>query len=69
MTIWFAQLHQQVADIRQRTGARDSDFEADTLAIAELGRSGGALPVMSALENRNAYIQSLAAFHDSYDFF
>ncbi|WP_406813951.1 amidase [Mycobacterium sp. M23085] len=69
LTIWFAQLHQQVADIKQRTGARDSDFEADTLAIAELGRSGGVLPVMSALENRNNYIQSLAAFHDSYDFF
>ncbi|GAB1811360.1 amidase [Mycobacterium sp. MUNTM1] len=69
LTIWFAQLYQQVADIKRRTGARDNDFEADTLAIAELGRSGGVLPVMSALENRNDYIQSLAAFHDSYDFF
>ncbi|OBB92947.1 amidase [Mycobacterium sp. 852002-40037_SCH5390672] len=69
LTIWFAQLHQQVADIRKRIGAHDNDFEADTLAIAELGRSGGVLPVMSALENRNDYIQSLAAFHDSYDFF
>jgi amidase len=39
------------------------------LAIAELGRSGGVLPVMSALENRNDYIQSLAAFHASYEFF
>ncbi len=69
LTIWFAQLYQQVADIKQRMGARDSDFEADTLAIAELGRSGGVLAVMSALENRNDYIQSLAAFHDSYDLF
>lgn len=69
LTIWFAQLHQQVADIRRRTGARDNDFEADTLAISELGRSGGVLPVMSALENRNTYIQSLAAFHEGYDFF
>lgn len=69
LTIWFAQLHQQVADIKQRTGARDNDFEADTLAIAELGRSGGVLTVMSALEHRNDYIQSLAAFHDNYDFF
>ncbi|OMC25152.1 amidase [Mycobacterium colombiense] len=69
LTIWFAQLYQQVADIKQRTGARDNDFEADTLAIAELGRSGGVLPVMSALENRNDYIQSLASFHENYDFF
>ncbi|CAM3541454.1 amidase [Mycobacterium colombiense] len=69
LTIWFAQLQQQVADIKQRTGARDNDFEADTLAIAELGRSGGVQPVMAALEHRNDYIQSLAAFHESYDFF
>lgn len=69
LTIWFAQLYQQVADIKRRTGARDNDFEADTLAIAELGRSGGVLPVMSALENRNDYIQSLTAFHGSYDLF
>jgi Asp-tRNA(Asn)/Glu-tRNA(Gln) amidotransferase A subunit family amidase len=69
LTIWFAQLYQQVADIKKRTGARDNDFEADTLAIAELGRSGGVLAVMSALENRNDYIQSLAAFHGNYDFF
>lgn len=69
LTIWFAQLHQQVADIKQRTGARDNDFEADTLAISELGRSGGVQPVMAALEHRNDYIQSLAAFHESHDFF
>lgn len=69
LTIWFAQLYQQVADIKKRTGARDNDFEADTLAIAELGRAGGVLAVMSALENRNDHIQSLAAFHGNYDFF
>jgi Asp-tRNA(Asn)/Glu-tRNA(Gln) amidotransferase A subunit family amidase len=69
LTIWFAQLHQQVIEIKQRMGARDSDFEADTLAISELGRSAGVLPVMSALENRNNYIQSLAEFHAAYDFF
>ncbi|RAU90995.1 amidase [Mycobacterium colombiense] len=69
LTIWFAQLYQQVADIKTRIGARDNDFEADTLAVAELGRSGGVLPVMSALENRNDYIQSLTAFHAIHDFF
>lgn len=69
LTIWFAQLHHQVADIKRRTGARDSDFEADTLAVSELGRSGGVLAVMSALENRNNYIQSLAEFHGAYDYF
>lgn len=69
LTIWFAQLYQQLAEIKQRTGARDSDFEADTLAISELGRSSGVQAPMLALENRNTYIRSLAAFHESYDFF
>lgn len=69
LTIWFAQLHQQVADAKRRTGAGDNDFEADTLAVSELGRSGGVLAVMFALENRNDYVQSLARFHGVYDFF
>lgn len=69
LTIWFAQLYQQIGEVRQRTGARDSDFEADTLAIGELGRSTGVLAPLLALENRNTYIRSLAAFHESYDFF
>ncbi len=69
LTIWFAQLHSQVAEIRKRIGARDSDFEADTLAMAELGRSTGVLAPLLALDNRNNYIQSLASFHESYDYF
>ena len=69
LTIWFAGLHRQVAEIKQRTGARDSDFEADTLAVSELARSAGVLAPMLALENRNNYIQSLATFHQSYDYF
>ena len=69
LTIWFAQLYRHVAEIKQRTGARDNDFEADTLALCELGRSAGVLAPMLALENRNSYIQSLETFHDSYDYF
>jgi amidase len=69
LTIWFAQLYRQVAEIKQRIGARDSDFEADTLAVSELARSAGVLAPMLALENRNNYIQSLATFHERYDYF
>jgi amidase len=69
LIIWFAQLHRQVAEIKQRTGARDSDFEADTLALSELARSTGVQAPLQALENRHNYIQSLAAFHGSYDYF
>jgi Asp-tRNA(Asn)/Glu-tRNA(Gln) amidotransferase A subunit family amidase len=69
LTIWFAQVHRQVAEIKQRLGARDSDFEADTLAIGELARSTGILAPLQAAENRHDYIQSLATFHESYDYF
>ncbi|GAB93914.1 amidase [Gordonia rhizosphera] len=69
LTIWFAQLYRHVAEARRRTGARDRDFEADTLAMCELARSAGVLAPMLALENRNSYVQSLATFHESYDVF
>lgn len=69
LIIWFAQLYRHVADIKARIGARDSDFEADTLGMCELARSAGVLAPMQALENINNYIQSLTTFHESYDYF
>ncbi|QUR69048.1 amidase [Mycobacterium spongiae] len=69
LTIWFGQLYQQVVEIKRRIGARDSDFEADTLAMSELGRSAGIKAPMLALENTNNYVQSLAAFHENHDYF
>ncbi|ORB71477.1 amidase [Mycobacterium scrofulaceum] len=67
LTIWFAQLYHHVADARHRTGARDRDFEADTLAVSELARSAGVLAPIFALENRNNHIRSLASFHQTFD--
>ncbi|OBB69723.1 amidase [Mycobacterium sp. 852014-50255_SCH5639931] len=67
LTIWFAQLYQHVADARQRTGARDRDFEADTLAVSELARATGVLAPILALENRNNHIRSLSTFHETFD--
>ncbi len=69
LTIWFAQLYSQVADVRKRLGARDGEFEADTLASAELGRATGMLPMLRALQGVNGYIHSLAEFHQRYDYF
>ena len=69
LTIWFASLYRHVADIKARIGARDSDFEADTLGMCELARSAGVLAPMQALDNINNYIQSLGTFHESYDYF
>ena len=46
LTIWFAQVYGQVRDIKKRTGAGDAGFEADTLAMAEIGRANGAAPLL-----------------------
>ena len=69
LTIWFAQVHGQVRDIRRRTGASPKDFEADTLAMAELGRATGVGPLMDALHHVPSYTRALADFHDRYDYF
>ena len=69
LTIWFAQLYGQVADVKKRLGSPDSHIEADTLGSAELGRAAGMLPMMRALQNVNSYIHALAEFHETYDYF
>ncbi len=69
LTIWFGQLHGQVADVKRRLGAKDSDFEADTLASAELGRAAGMVALLRSLANVNDYIRALTRFHETYDLF
>lgn len=69
LTIWFANFAFTVAQAKQLTGARDKDFEADTLAVAELGRAAGVVRLQHALANRNEYVRSLAGFHDRFDYF
>ncbi len=67
LTIWFAQLHGQVVEVKRRVGARDRDFEADTLAAAELGRAAGLAALLRSLANVNDHIHALAGFHQTYD--
>lgn len=69
LTIWFAQAAAEVAMARELTGAKPRDFEADTLMMAELGRAGGVIAAAQALEHRNDYVITLAAFHEKYDLF
>ena len=69
LTIWFAQVHGQVRDIKRRTGAGDRGFEADTLAMAELGRAGGVTSLLAALGRVPSYVHALADFHDRHDCF
>lgn len=67
LTIWFANVAAEVDEARRLAGATDADFEADTLALAELGRSAGVVPAFAALGNVNSHVLSLARFHRSYD--
>lgn len=69
LTVWFASFAATLTQVKQLTGARDKDFEADTLAVAELGRAAGVVRMQLALANRNEYVHSLSAFHDRYDYF
>ena len=69
LTIWFAQLHGQITEIKQRMGVGDSQFEADSLAVAEIGRAAGVASLFHALDNINDYIRALEDFHQRYDLF
>ncbi|MFW0782991.1 amidase [Gordonia sp. CPCC 206044] len=69
LTIWFAVLATEVDEARKLTGATDRDFEADTLALAEIGRSTGVVAAFAALNKVNEYVLSLERFHRSYDYF
>ncbi|MEZ5211337.1 amidase [Gordonia sp. PP30] len=69
LTIWFAQLAGQVAEIKERTGAGDGDFEADTLAMVELGRANGAVGLLRALGEITGYTRAMTTFYESYDLF
>lgn len=68
LTIWFAVVATEIDEARRMTGARDSDFEADTLAVGEVGRAAGVVAAFTALNNVNEYVTSLDAFHADHDF-
>lgn len=68
LTIWFAGFAYLAALAKQQAGARNRDFEADTLAVAELGRAAGAVRLQFALANQNVYVSSLSAFHERFDY-
>ena len=67
LTIWFAQLHGQVSSIKRRLGVGDAAFEADTLAVAEIGRAAGVGAFLQALDSVNDYIHALDDFLGRYD--
>ena len=69
LTIWFAHLHGQISGIKRRLGVGDGAFEADTLAVAEIGRAAGVGALVQALGSINDYIHALDDFYERYDLF
>lgn len=69
LTIWFAQCAAEVELAREETGAKYKDFEADTLAMAEIGRANGVIAVSEAIFNNVNYVHAIAEFHQRYDYF
>lgn len=69
LTIWFAQCAAEVEMARDELGARYKDFEADTLAMAEIGRANGVVAPQAALMHAAQYTHAIARFHENYDFF
>ncbi|MGH3349358.1 MAG: amidase [Nocardioides sp.] len=67
LTIWFASAAAKVAEAKLRHGAKDAAFEADTLAVAELGRAGGVIALELAHINRRDHVRRLSEFHATYD--
>ncbi len=67
LTIWFAHVAGQVAEVKRLTGSDDSGFEQDTLVMAALGRATSAPALDAALERRHEHIAALARFHAEHD--
>lgn len=69
LAVWFASLCAQIDEIKERTGAKNNQFEADSLAVAELGRAGGVAKAARALSRRHDYTMQMLEFEKSYDLF
>ena len=64
LTAWFVKLAQQVTQARAAGG---DGFETDTLIVAELGRTTGALALELSRGGWHGYTRALVDFHRSYD--
>jgi Asp-tRNA(Asn)/Glu-tRNA(Gln) amidotransferase A subunit family amidase len=69
LTIWFASLATQIDEVKDRLGSKNSEFEADSLAVAELGRANGIIKAGRALGRRHDYVMQMLDFESKYDLF
>jgi amidase len=66
--VWFGQCAAAVEEIRERTGCSPSGFEADTLAMATVGRALRADEYAARVSRWQQYMIALDGFLERYDF-
>ncbi len=69
ITTWFSQCAYNVQQLKKLYGAKDSDFELDTLAIAAFGAKATALDYIHNLNNWGNYVTQMNQFFDNYDLY
>lgn len=69
ITTWFSQCAYNVQQLKKLHGAKDSDFELDTLAIAAFGAKATALDYIHNLNNWGSYVTQMNQFFDNYDLY
>jgi amidase len=69
LLMYFGHVAATVASARKLTGARESDFEMDTRALALMGRSLPAGEYVAAHARWNEFARELGKFHQQYDLY
>lgn len=69
LLMYFGHVAATVARARKLTGARESDFEMDTRALALMGRSLPAGEYVAAHARWNEFARELGKFHQQYDLY
>jgi amidase len=69
ITMYFGHVAADINRAKQATGARDSEFELDTRALAMFGHATSAGDYVLARERWNDFARALGRFHQTYDLY
>ncbi|WP_111859156.1 amidase [Acinetobacter sp. CFCC 10889] len=69
ISTWFSQCAFTVQQFKREFGAKDQDFELDTLAIAAFGAKAAALDYIQNLNNWGMHVQKMNQFFEDYDLY
>ncbi len=69
ITMYYGHVSALTNYVKQLTGAKNSDFEIDTRAIAEMGNALSVSDFVTSVYGWNDYARALGTFHQRYDLF